>query len=219
MYITGGIILYKMVNFSTIDLQYLDGYRQAAHELINCVPSSCSQSILKDGLRYYVHWIDLFPHSMEAYNAAGYCFYHLHEYRRASAYFTDAIELDSRNPTLYYNQALTLLYLGDYPKALRVLKKGVTYFAADTFFNPYMILPFKRNLTPDLQNQPVLIYNLALFEYEGLMSLTEKIDHTSDDKQKKDLIDKLRQEIDTRELYYYVPAYINTIQGKPVVMI
>jgi len=219
MYLIGGIILYKIVNYSTIDLQFLDRYRRGAAELVHCVPSSCSQFNLKNGLLYYIHWADFFRNGMEGYNAAGYCFYHLHEYRHAFEYFSHAINLDPKNSTLYYNQALALLNLGEYPQALAVLKHGSAFFSANTFFNPHIILPFKNSLEPDGLDQPAVVLNLALFEYGELISLTQQIVNTSDHQQKNDLINKLHQKINALELYYYVPIYKATVQGKEIVMI
>jgi len=219
MYIVGGIILYKMLDPSKIDLQYLSAYRRAANELINCVPSSCTQSDLKDGLHYYMHWVHLFPKSMESHNAAGYCYYHLGEYRRALEYFNQAVKLDPKNSILYYNQALALLRLGEYSKALEALKTGSNFFAPATFLNNDVILPFKKNLPPDVAGQPVVIYNFSLYAYGGLMSLTQQIVDSTDNQKKEELVGKLYQEMDAVELYYYIPFYKTSNQGREIIMI
>jgi len=218
MFLIGGIVLYKMIDHSKIDYQYLDSYRKVTHELVDCVPSSCSQGTLRDGVRYYVHWVDLFPHSMEAFNAAGFCFYHLHEYSRALKYFNQAIILDPQNTTIYFNQALTLLNLGDYPNALETFRKGAAFLTMDTILRPNIVFPFKRTLGPITSQQAALIYNYEIFDYGEIMSLDEQITHTSNDLQRMELIKKLRQKINTQELYYFIPIIKTYFQGKQVFM-
>jgi tetratricopeptide (TPR) repeat protein len=219
MYIVGGIVILKMVSFSAIDYQYLDTYRPVARQLVNCVSTTCAPTDLKNGLRYYVHWGHIFTNNMEPFNAAGYCFYHLHEYRHALEYFTLAIKKDPNNAALYYNQALALFSLGDYAHGLAALRKGSSVFKAEFFLNPSLILPFKKDLRSDFPNQPSVIYNLAVFEYKDLLSLAQQIDHASDLKQRKILIEQLRQKINRLELYYYIPVYTVTVHGNEVILI
>ena len=215
LYILIGFVLFRAIDQRVIHYQFLDSYRPVVNQLSQCVLESCGDHVLKEGVLYYSHFTKVLPELMEGHNALGYCLYNLQDFRRSIKSFDEAVRLNPKNPGLYFNQTMALLQLGDYVKALDSLKKGISIFSPDTFFYTHMVIPFKKQLPPDIANQPASQLSFAADQYKKLLALTEQITRTTEPLTKKKLIENLHQKIKAYGLYYYMPLYHMNINGQP----
>jgi tetratricopeptide (TPR) repeat protein len=196
-----------------VDYQFLDNYKWAGEALVNCATDACDTNTLKSGVHYYYHLSKIFPNISAEYNAIGFCFYYLKEYREAQTYFSKAISLDSKNSGLYFNLGMNFLQMKEYDKALNALTTGKSQLAPLTLLLPNFI-SHPRVPGISAEQSAKMEYLNAVLQYEALLTLTEGLLHTDNAQQKKDLAVQLQEKITQYKLFYYMPIYKLNYQGK-----